>query len=74
MEAFKTTMVRNKFLFINIGSIANVADWKINADLEYFRYMGIQPSQLFDSHPLWYLQNDKNQFIRISVLFNYMNI
>ena len=34
MEAFKTTMENNKFLFVSIG---NVADWKINDDLEYYR-------------------------------------
>lgn len=41
MRAHKTTMVNNTFFIIITGNIGNIADWKINGVLEYFRYMAI---------------------------------
>ena len=34
-------MFQEKIFIINVGNIGDVADWKINDVLEYFRYMSI---------------------------------
>ena len=43
MGAHKTAVVKNTFELSILATLAigNVADWKINSLLEYFRYMGI---------------------------------
>ena len=43
MGARKTAVVKNTFELSILGTLAigNVADWKINGLLEYFRYMKI---------------------------------
>ena len=47
MGAHKTTVVKNTFKLSILGTLAigDVADWKINGLLEYFRYMGILQNQ-----------------------------